>query len=391
MRRFCSVALALSSACAIRPTTVNPTSIGSILNMSIDSKVTDLGCPRGISPVPIQKVASDPIGIGFFPQVADDQGRSLFFTKDHSIAKPPAVRPGGMLLVVRGAEKLSRPINAVFGESVQIDGATFGSGRFVAVGTDNGLAIWDSPDGAAWAKVAQFPSVTSVLTANIAFGPSGWLVLVKREDFQVIALRSSNGKRWNEQIRTPLGGVNGLAGNGAAFVVVSDTSSELGELTTSQAIIWSSSDGLSWRKVMESPRTGISDIAASSSGFFASGFAGPAPAVWLSGDGLRWRQVRGCPGQGTTGSRDLRTITISKNSVVAAGRGHVVMVSPDGSSWRQAKIALSGKSLSEIDFVAAVSQGNDLFLSLGYDVPSGHGPGNLLGKVNLRDLLGSSR
>jgi hypothetical protein len=148
-------------------------------------------------------------------------------------------------------------------------------------------AIWTSPDGVTWTRVAADPTVvggatTSVLlNAVAAAGPGLVAGGIERigDDFDVAVLTSPDGVTW-----TRLPPVPDFSGPGGQFLrdltaggpgVVGVGRVDTGDLSTGTAAVWVSPDGLAWSRVADDPAV-----------FGGNGSYASMEAVTVGGPGL---------------------------------------------------------------------------------------------------------
>ena len=234
-------------------------------------------------------------------------------------------------------------------------------------GDDVDVAVWVSPDGLAWSRVAQDQEglggpddqlATAMAPAGPGLVAAGWEG--PGEDSDAAVWTSPDGLAWS---RVPhdealFGGpgiqeIDGLAViDGLVVAVGSDESGADGS-----AAVWTSPDGLSWSRVPHDEATFggpgnqvMLAVAAGGPGLVAVGLEGASDravaAVWTSPDGLAWSRV---PHDESVFGAAERQIM---EGVVAAGGGLVafgwqaqdeemdtaVWVSADGLAWSRSAL-----------------------------------------------------
>jgi hypothetical protein len=192
--------------------------------------------------------------------------------------------------------------------------------RIVVVGgvADDFLAdaaVWLSPDGATWSRVAHDELVfgddasagsmeSNQYMADVVVGTFGIVAVGidgRPPEFDAAAWVSTDGINWRRSGRT----APSLTGPGAqvmrSVVHIGDRFVAVGE-SAERAAIWVSDDGLEWdmAAIRGAPGDGpempsaLRDIAMGGPGLVAVGSVGlePRPAVWVSADGVSWDRLR---------------------------------------------------------------------------------------------------
>jgi hypothetical protein len=278
------------------------------------------------------------------------------------------------------------PDEAVFGGegSQDIVSVTTGGPGLVAVGSDGGLgpwvsgsdtdaAVWISPDGFTWSRVAHDEAVFGgedgqVMSAVIVGGPGlvavGWDgqgILADSPELDAAIWTSVDGYTW---ARVPhedavFGGawIESVTVGGPGLVAVGGTG---GYSVAGDAAVWTSVDGITWSRVPhdESVFGGddgqfISDVTVGGPGLVAVGSdggigpwdhnSGTHAAVWTSVDGTIWSRVPDNDALvGTGGSpAPMLGVTAGGPGLVAVGSAipvepearTPVWTSPDGLTW----------------------------------------------------------
>jgi len=274
---------------------------------------------------------------------------------------------------------------AVFGGegSQTILSVTTGGPGLVAVGLDGGVgpwvsgsdtaaAVWVSPDGLTWSRVAHDETVFGgehgqVMRTVIAGGPGlvavGWDgrgILDDTPAVDAAIWTSVDGYTWS---RVPhedavFGGawIEGVTVGGPGLVAVGGTG---GYNTDGDAVVWTSVDGITWSRVPhdESVFGGansyfMSDVTVGGPGLVAVGSGGGTgpwdhgdnhAAVWTSVDGIIWSRVPDDEALLSTGGNPapMLSVTAGGPGLVAVGSDWwtqglartPVWTSPDGITW----------------------------------------------------------
>jgi hypothetical protein len=202
---------------------------------------------------------------------------------------------------------------------------TYGAGRFVASGSGN--TALTSTDGITWTNPTVVAS-TNTLLEGAAFG-SGKFVLVGRDsNFNAAAFTSTDGTTW-----TPANPIAGTA-NSTGFIAVG--ASPTGFVAAGGNLVYSSVDGVSWTArtsaLPSAPRQlgpiseGVSSATFAGTQFFVVGNYG---SITTSPDGNTWTRRS----SGTIA--DLGAVLHDGTRFVASGSGGTILTSPDGSAWTQ--------------------------------------------------------
>jgi hypothetical protein len=262
-------------------------------------------------------------------------------------------------------------------------------------GGDADAAVWTSPDGLTWTKVAHEESLfggagDQMMNAVVAGGPG--LVAVGLDesvgDTDAAVWTSPDGLTWS---RVPhddavFGGpeaqlmYSAVAGDMGLVVVGLDASGGDGD-----GAVWTSLDGLTWSRVPHNEQAlGGSDhqimnhVALGGPGLVAVGTdspSGPAnAAVWYSPDGLVWTRVP--HDEQVFGGPDRQAITsVAEGGPGLVGIGYdladfesVVWTSPDGLTWtRMGQDDLSGGP-GPMDLWSVVVAGGPGLVAIGYSL-----------------------
>ncbi len=241
----------------------------------------------------------------------------------------------------------------------------FAGGQFLAVGeelAEGDLAIWVSPDGLTWTRVADENGALGGDTGfgleaiDVTFGDAGYVVIglqYTTEQHQV-ALVSSDGLTWErvriERVDT-LEVQRAVSFGDAGYVVVGNT-----RQSPLAAFVIVSSDGLEWShpgdtELWVDPPDGVlaytpMDLVFEDGRYVSVGWmqttTGPHAAVWVSTDALQWTLSYQDPSERTS----MEVVTHGAFGYVALGSRGIganspdinVWVSPDGLEWRQVEV-----------------------------------------------------
>jgi hypothetical protein len=252
-------------------------------------------------------------------------------------------------------------------------GSDGGAGPWDVAGSDTDAAVWISPDGITWSRVAHDEAVFGgedgqVMSAVIAGGPGlvavGWDgkgILADSPDLDAAIWTSVDGYTWS---RVPhedevFGGawINAVTVLGPGLVAVGGTG---GYNVDGDAAVWTSPDGITWFRVPhdESVFGGedgqfISDVTVGGPGLVAVGSdggigpwdhnTGTHAAVWTSVDGTAWFRVPNNDALLGTGGNPapMLSVTTGGPGLVAVGSDWAmpdrartpVWTSPDGITW----------------------------------------------------------
>ncbi len=243
-------------------------------------------------------------------------------------------------------------------------------GLEVAVGSADGQpAVWDAPPpGRAWSRAvgasrAVFGRPARAALTSVTGGSTGWLAVGGPASGaqHPIVVFSPDGRTWRAADGATAFAQTGAiasaaASRGSRYVVVGART--MGGRTVAAAW-WSSGLG-KWNRAADARKDALDGkggtrrmfaVTARPSGFVAIGQHGGVPAVWTSADGRAWRLID-LPAVSGGGSADLRYVTASGNTVVAAGTMHrsdgsipLLAVSLNGGlTWREITVPVPGNS-----------------------------------------------
>ncbi len=242
------------------------------------------------------------------------------------------------------------PGDDAFDGGEELHGVTAGGPGLVAVGSDDDVAaVWTSPDGLTWTRVAtDDDSFGGEVNDVVAAGPG--LVAVGSDRDGAAVWTSPDGLTWT---RVPHdlggGGIHDVTVGGPGLVAVGGhelyADRPMGAI---RAVVWTSPDGLNWTRVphdddifggVEGDEVDMTGVTAGGPGLVAVG-----SAVWTSPDGLDWSRVpvdESVFGGVVPGGRDegMTSVVAADSGIVAVGSsgGHAaVWTSPDGLAWSRA-------------------------------------------------------
>jgi hypothetical protein len=183
---------------------------------------------------------------------------------------------------------------------VFLEAITYGSGKFVAVGTNG--SILTSANGIAWTRSVS--GTVAVLHA-VAYG-GGRFVAVGEGG---VISTSPDGISWTYEDSGTFGSLHGIAYGGGRFVAVGPTA------------VVTSADGVHWKTATEMEMSGMYAVAYGEDQFVAVGERG---AGFTSADGSAW-----VPGPSAVAGRGVTPLL----SGVTYGAGQFMAVAGDGGIW----------------------------------------------------------
>jgi len=233
---------------------------------------------------------------------------------------------------------------------------------FDTSGGDFDAAVWTSPDGVVWSRVAHDESVfggnDTQTMRSVAVSASGFVAVGNDKsggDFEAAVWTSADGVVWSRVAHDELafGGpgnqqMDSVAATGSGFVAVG-----LDQLDDDiDAAVWTSPDGVVWSRVPHNEAVfggdatqEMNSVVATDSGFIAVGedWSGgdPDAAVWTSPDGVVWSRVAHDEAVfGGDDSQKTMSVTAGGSGFVAVGMDKsggdfdaAVWTSPDGVVW----------------------------------------------------------
>lgn len=326
---FLAVTLLCLGACG-SPARVDDGKVG------VEATVKQLSCPATggpLVPTSAKELGGNSLS---FPAASNGSDRGLFFTRPYESAGAAETQDETLLSVGSDGTFTQRSFAQQVGGPARVFDLAFAQDRFVAVGHFRGsLAVWSSTTGDEWILSLQRASLRGATLAEIAFGPSGWVVVTVSAD-DVFIVRSRDLKEWSQEVPAPaaIQAIQDLSGGPSGYVAVSDTFRQGEEPGDSQALAWFSRDGMSWNEALRSKKpTRVEKIVWGSDHFVVAGSDAHAPAVWTSQDGRRWEEFRGCD-VGKNAPPELRSLSVASAGFVAVGAGFALS-SVDGLNWSQ--------------------------------------------------------
>jgi hypothetical protein len=245
------------------------------------------------------------------------------------------VDAAAVFLSADGMTWTSRPILAGVGPNDTSDlwHVAAGNGIVVAVGgvccTEEGRAIWWSPDGVDWTRAALPPAVTAVEISDLAVGPAGFIgVGIDGSDAAIITSR--DGATW-ERVQAggaglDAGGLQDIAVDGEGFIAAG----WVDDGQTFDGALWRSPDGRSWERLPDAGFAGPDDVILGRVVPFRGGY-------WLSGmQGPHEERVQCEQLLGLVGSIDPTPPRPAKTSNLSCGWGREThWRSRDGVAWER--------------------------------------------------------
>ncbi len=282
------------------------------------------------------------------------------------------------------------------GRQQMLDVAAGGPG-LIAVGLDthrDAAAVWTSPDGVDWSRVAHDePSLggdgRQAMYGVTAGGPG--LVAVGVDGLAAAAWTSPDGEDWT---RVAPGSTDLSEGAGLGMFAVTEAGQGLVAVGTDAlrdaGAVWTSTDGQDWtrvphddavfarrpeaalalgdvpRPVSDPGSVQLSAVTAGGPGVVAVGEDGAAAAVWTSIDGLAWSRVAHDEEVfGGSGRQWMAGVSVGGPGLVAVGfdeaeQAAAVWTSEDGLSWSRVAHdpqALGGSDSQSMRAVEAAGPG----------------------------------
>lgn len=291
----------------------------------------------------------------------------------------------------------------IFGSTFGLDAhamttVTAGGPGVVAVGWvldnpwDADAAVWTSPDGITWSRVAHdetlFGGTSYQAMWTVTAGGPGLVAMGEdrsrdSDSGDVAVWTSADGNTWarvpydeavfggpgGQEVRSVTSGASGLVAVGG----------ETFEGDAGSAAVWTSRDGVAWDRVPHdeaifggSGEQAMQSVTAGGPGYVAVGWDGAVAAVWTSPDGRSWSRVRHDEGVFASGT-GMQSVTSTGRALVAVGwhsdgpGGSAVWTSPDGITWSRVPLdeavfgeaAISGVAHGGPGLVAVGGAGSD--------------------------------
>jgi hypothetical protein len=191
----------------------------------------------------------------------------------------------------------------------------------VVVGVDpfvQAAAVWTSPTGSDWTQVPDSPAFAKAQMHDVVAGAHGLVAVGSADTTSQIGTdaavwTSPNGQTWTRVAADPSfanASMNGIAASGSGFVAVGQGADG--------AAVWTSADGMAWVRVADQPSfqdATMYGVASQSSGLVAAGYGHDSAAIWTSVDGTTWTRVPDGP-----------AFAMAQAVSVAANGDHVVVV-----------------------------------------------------------------
>lgn len=272
-----------------------------------------------------------------------------------------------------------------------------GSGGLVAVGFDTdreAAAVWTSPDGADWTRLAHDEQVLGgdgrQAMYGVAAGGPG-LVAVGIDGLSAAVWSSPDGQDWS---RVDAGSTDLTDGAGLGVFAVTAAGPGLVAVGTDAArdaaAVWTSADGQQWvrvehddevfarrpeaalaltdttRPVSDAGSVQASAVTSGGPGVVAVGEDGASAAVWTSIDGLAWSRVEHDDEVfGGEGRQWMAGVSVGGPGLVAVGfdeseQAAAVWTSEDGLGWTRVAHdpqALAGSDSQSMRAVVAAEPG----------------------------------
>ena len=201
---------------------------------------------------------------------------------------------------------------------------TYGSGRFVAVHSDDGRTMVSSNNEQTWTTTPGNPTGTRKFA--VAYG-GGKFVSMNTAPMGTVGFQSVDGATWTTTT-VPAGSYYGIAYGSGTFVAVAQTSPTLntGKVATSQ-------DGITWADVTTASSAVLGGqvqwgAVAFGNGKFVAVSLNLGKAAYSTDSGQTWTAV-------TVGANEWRAICYANSLFVAVAKTGTnrVMTSPDGITW----------------------------------------------------------
>jgi len=277
------------------------------------------------------------------------------------------------------------------GEALNLTDLAYGSGRFVAVGSDQEGSgsrvrgrVWVSSVGSSWELLPVDPVFDLAYLTNVVTAADGRHLIFGRiedasggsEAIPHAVWESADGRSWR---RIDLGLPADL---GSIDVVVGPAGYLLSGVRFGAGLdqLWLSPDGRQWEQVRElPPRNGpfyedIQRIAAGAEGFVAAGIRESAPYIIASADGREWFEAPDQPALHQIGAAP-RIASLGGDWIIPGTTdedgGVVIWFSENGLDWAMTATIASRDPGGSPSFAAdLVNAGGHLFLTLAS--PAGH-------------------
>ena len=288
------------------------------------------------------------------------------------------------------------PVFGGRGRQQMLDVAAGGPG-LVAVGLDthrDAAAVWTSPDGSDWSRVAHDEQILGGDGRQGMYGVAAvesGLVAVGTDGLAAAVWSSPDGTDWS---RVTPGSPDLIEGSGLGMFAVTAAGPGLvavgSDLLRDAGAVWTSTDGQDWARVphddevfarlpevalalaeapspvSDSGSVQLSAVVAGGPGVVAVGEDGASAAVWTSEDGLVWSRVAHDEEVfGGSGRQWMAGVSTGGPGLVAVGfdeaeQAAAVWTSPDGLVWSRVAHdpqALGGSDSQSMRAVVAAGPG----------------------------------
>jgi hypothetical protein len=231
----------------------------------------------------------------------------------------------------------------------QVRAVAAGNAGLIAAGTADGTtALWRSPDGRTWTRVAlDDATFGGYWIHDLVATPDGYAAIGRDRETAVVAWTSPDGLEW---VRNSAAGfaqseigrvaINALTYGPAGFVAVGWTTRPGEPWMMDDHIVIHSADGTMWQRVDTTDLApgGMKDVTAGGPGYVAVGidWSGPGgPGVWTSADGLDWMLIESASVERDTndGLAEMDQVAVADDGRLYAFGLGPVWVSENGSTW----------------------------------------------------------
>jgi serine/threonine protein kinase len=272
-----------------------------------------------------------------------------------------------------------------------INAVAIGGRTIVAVGSalvsgDQDAAVWVAPDGAEFERACTDDAVCGDAGGpvrpqrmfGVASTPSGFVAVgqdIADAHFDAAVWRSPDGRDWS-RVALPTDGflgpgdqiMRGVVSTGSGLVAVGHDRLD--------AAVWRSPDGVHWSRVRSSILDGapgtaeMKAVAAGGPGLVVAGWVETGgvqrdAAVWTF-DGTGWKRVRS-PAFEEDGRQEATSVAATADGILVGGfdgdqtKDAALWFSRDGATWERVRTAtLSGEGDQEIDAIVGSANGRSV-------------------------------
>jgi hypothetical protein len=229
------------------------------------------------------------------------------------------------------------------GTDETMNSVAFGQNLFVAVG--HGGTLFSSTDGATWISAGGVTN--QVIWNGVNYG-NGRFVAVGFDDSTSVVLTSTNGLSWSNANHPTTSTINTVAFGEDKFVAVG-----------APGVVLTSSDGESWTN-QGSPNYEVEGVAYGKGTFVATAFE----RVLTSQDGTAWtsHQVTVPPKLGYVAFTGERFFALSKGIQYNADAVNGVSTSIDGTNWERSMVWTNGSTTVD---VSLPTHGRSVYVAVG--------------------------